>query len=71
MTSRMALKEMEIVKLKEDNKKMARHFIQKKTDDQVPPSLLKVCTYVAKRMYVCMYLLVYFNRNACKGKVYK
>ena len=37
---------MEIAKLKEDNKKMARHFIQKKTDDQVPSSLQKVCMHL-------------------------
>ena len=33
---------MENVKLKEDNKKLAKRFMQKKADDQLPFSLLKV-----------------------------
>ena len=44
MASSIKLKEMEIFKLKEDNKKLTKHFIQKKADDndQAPFSSLKV-----------------------------
>lgn len=42
MSSSLKLKEMENVKLKEDNKKLAKRFMQKKADDQLPFSLLKV-----------------------------
>ena len=44
MASRIKLKEMEIFKLKEDNKELTKHFIQKKTDDydQAPFSSQKV-----------------------------
>ena len=44
MASSIKLKEIEIFKLKEDNKKLTKRFIQKKADDddQVPFSSLKV-----------------------------
>ena len=44
----MKMKEMEIVKLKEDSKKMSKDFIQRKVEDQVPPSLVKVHIFVVK-----------------------
>ena len=42
MGSKMKIKEMENLKLKEENKKLARHFMQKKTEEQGPRLLLKV-----------------------------
>ena len=48
MTASMKMKEMEIVKLKEDSKKMSKHFIQRKVEDQVPSSLVKVHIFVVK-----------------------
>ena len=42
MSSSLKLKEMENVKLKEDNKKLAKRFMQKKADDQLPFTLEKV-----------------------------
>ena len=47
MASSIKLKEMEIFKLKEDNKKLTKRFIQKKADDhdQAPFSSLKVKNY--------------------------
>ena len=47
MTASMKMKKMEIIKLKEDCKKMSKHFIQRKVD-QVPPSLVKVHIFVVK-----------------------
>ena len=42
MDLKMKIKEMENSKLKEENKRMARHFIQKKSEEQGPHLLLKV-----------------------------
>ena len=40
--------EMEIVKLKEDNKELTKHSEQKKVDEQISTAdSLKVCTYVS------------------------
>ena len=43
MASQITMLEMENVKLKEDNKKLTKRFGQKTSEDQIPPSLLKVC----------------------------
>ena len=48
----MKMKETEIIKLKEDSKKFAKHFIQRKVEDQVPPALIKV-----HNCHICMLLL--------------
>ena len=42
MGLKMKIKEMENSKLKEENKKLARHFIQKKSEEQGSHLLLKV-----------------------------
>ena len=46
MVSSMKVKEMENVKLKEDNKLLTKHFRQMKAEDQTPSSSLKVCIYI-------------------------
>ena len=46
MSSSLKLKELEIVRLKEDNKRLAKRFMQKKADDQLPLTLEKVNTGV-------------------------
>ena len=43
MDSRIKLKEMENVKLKEYCKKLANRLTEKKADDQASPSIQKVC----------------------------
>ena len=45
MGLKMKIKEMENSKLKEENKKLARHFIQKKSEEQGAHLLLKVWIY--------------------------
>lgn len=45
MSSHINILEMENVKLKKDNKKVTKHFGQKKTDDDMSTSLSKVCNY--------------------------
>ena len=46
MSSSLKLKELEIVRLKEDSKKFAKRLMQKKADDQLPFTLEKVNTGV-------------------------
>lgn len=41
----MKVKEMENIKLKENNKLLTKHLRQQKAEDQIPPSSLKVCSY--------------------------
>jgi len=56
MVSSMKVKEMEIVKLKEDNNKLlTKTFRQKEADDQTPPSSLKVCIYICTIVIQFMY----------------
>ena len=42
MTSRMTIKEMEIVKLKEDIKLLTKHHKQTRAEDRIPPLLQDV-----------------------------
>ena len=46
MASRINILEMENVKLKEDYKKVTKHFGQKKALDEMSTSLQNVCVYV-------------------------
>ena len=52
-TSHMKILEMEIIKLKEDNKKLVKHFGQKKATS----SSLEVCVLLDNSL--CTYIAVY------------
>ena len=55
MTTSIKIKEMEITNLKEESKKFAKHYIQKKMEDQASTSLSKVpYTYMQSLKYACI-----------------
>ena len=70
MTASMKMKEMEIVKLKEDSKKMSKHFIQRKVEDQLPPSLVKVHIFVVKCFEFTVYVAALFSFIICAYNMY-
>ena len=47
MTSRIEILEVENVKLKEDKRKLTKHFGHKKVENQMATSILKVCVLIS------------------------
>ena len=71
MTSRIEILEMQNVKLKEDNRKLTKHFGQKKAENQMVTSLLKVDASDKFKLnsiaIVCSYIAYSFNFKKPKG----